>query len=139
MRGKQNGFTLIELLMVLGVIGILAAIAYPSYQQYVTRTKRADAMAELQNIGQLIESRKLAAGRGGYKNLDPSAFAKRYPASGNVLYNIEIQDLQTGRWTIVATPPSGSLQQKDGVLSLRFDGQKCRKNVCGMGDEWKND
>lgn len=66
---KQQGFTLIEVIIVVVIIAILAAIAIPSYQDYVVRTKRADMMTELQNIGRQLEARKLAVGRGGYRAL----------------------------------------------------------------------
>lgn len=47
MRHFRPGFSLIELLIALAVLGILAAICYPSYQQYVLRTYRAEATAQL--------------------------------------------------------------------------------------------
>jgi len=44
MRKKRHlGFTFIELMLVVSVVGILAAIAFPGYQDYVIRSKIAEA------------------------------------------------------------------------------------------------
>lgn len=43
----SGGFSLVELMVVVAVLGILASIAVPSYQEYVLRSKLADALSSL--------------------------------------------------------------------------------------------
>jgi type IV pilus assembly protein PilE len=52
---RLAGFTLIELVIVVGVIGVLAVIAYPSFQDSVRKSRRADAIAGLNQLQQLQE------------------------------------------------------------------------------------
>ena len=40
---RPRGFTLIELMIVVAVVAILSAIGYPSYQQFILKSRRADA------------------------------------------------------------------------------------------------
>lgn len=54
-RTRTKGFTLIELMIAVVIVGILAAIAYPSYSNYVQKSRRAEAQAELLRIAQLQE------------------------------------------------------------------------------------
>ena len=64
-QDKQSGFTLIEILIVVGMVGILAAIAYPSYQDYILKSRRADAkvcLSQAAAIQERIFSEKFSYG-----------------------------------------------------------------------------
>ena len=45
-----RGFTLIEVVVVTVIIGLLAAIAIPQYNEYIARSRRADAQAFLLDV-----------------------------------------------------------------------------------------
>ena len=44
---RIKGFTLIELMIVVAIVGILAGVGYPSYTQYITDSRRTEAMTLL--------------------------------------------------------------------------------------------
>ena len=54
-RRLLSGFTLIELVIVVAVVAVLALIAYPSFQDVVRKSRRADAVAGLNQLQQLQE------------------------------------------------------------------------------------
>ena len=146
---KHQGFTLIEIMVVVAIIAVLAAVAYPSYERYIVKTKRTDMMSEMQNIGLQIESRKLA--QGSYSAISvgiKDEFAIEYPRQGDKLYDVTINPIPlappdntlTDKWNVTATPKPTSQMTNDGILTLNYQGIKCRgtgvNKKCGTGDEW---
>jgi len=133
---SQYGFTLIELLIIVAILGILAAIAYPSYIGYIEKGHRADTMNEMQNIASQIQARKLA--QGSYSNALKTGLGGAYPRDNNAVYTIAITpDPLTDKWTITATPITGTRMAGDGNLTLNYRGIKCRATACGTGEEWR--
>tara|TARA_R110002072_G_scaffold48617_5_gene132887 strand:- start:636 stop:1088 length:453 start_codon:yes stop_codon:yes gene_type:complete len=55
LRTRVRGFTLIELMIVIVIIAVLASVALPSYQNYVVRTNRTAAQADLLAAAQAME------------------------------------------------------------------------------------
>lgn len=136
----NKGFTLIELMIVVAVIGVLAAIAYPNYQNYVIKTKRANMMADLQNMASQIESKKMMHGT--YANIPNTALATittSLSGDSQGLYTVALTPAPlTNQWVLTATPVATAQMHADGNLILHANGQKCRGSVCGMNDEWRD-
>jgi len=134
----NTGFTLVELIVVIAIIGILAAIAYPSYQQYLVKTRRADAMAVLQQFGNAMErqymSRNsyLGAGTcnssGGVANSACAPAASIFPSQAPLdgsrrYYDLTILDTVTATaYRLRATPIAGTTQATDGIIELDSTG-----------------
>ncbi len=55
MRPRQAGFTLVELLMAVAIGALLFAIAVPAYQEYIDRSRTAQAMADIGQLDMRIE------------------------------------------------------------------------------------
>ncbi|MDH5432952.1 MAG: type IV pilin protein [Gammaproteobacteria bacterium] len=121
---KQFGFSLIELMVVVAIVGILASIAYPSYQNYVIKSKRADAMAALMNAAQAMERYKVNNYNYSVANLG-TVFATTVPTDGGAApyYLLSITNVTNKTYTLVAEP-TGSMLGKDGNLTLSHTGAK---------------
>jgi type IV pilus assembly protein PilA len=50
LRASRAGFTLTELMITVAIIGILAAIAIPNFVSYQNRSKRSEAMTNLEAV-----------------------------------------------------------------------------------------
>ena len=51
MNKVHRGFTLIELMIVVAIVGILATVAIPAFMDYVKRSKKSEAVLQLNKIG----------------------------------------------------------------------------------------
>ena len=133
-HGRRAGFTLIELMIAVVVVAILAAIAYPSYQDHLRKGRRAAAQAFLVEAGSkqqqyLLDARKYAVGTDAIKTLNMTV-----PATVSQFYTITVEPeapTVPPTYRIVATPISGSVQVKDGALTLAQDGAKTRGGNAG--------
>ena len=90
---RDSGFTLIELMIVVAIVGLLAAVALPSYSNYIKRSQRADARAQLLQAAQYMN--KFYAANDSYSVArDGNAVAlparlQISPADGTRLYQLD--------------------------------------------------
>ena len=125
-----NGFTLIELMIVVVVIGILAAIATPNYQDYLKKSRRADATGTLTSFSAAMEryytqhNSYLGTVQGAAPGAPlASLFASQAPVdSASKSYDLTIQSLSTRSFTLRAMPINS--QQDDGYLELLSTGAR---------------
>ncbi|RJO67780.1 MAG: prepilin-type N-terminal cleavage/methylation domain-containing protein [Myxococcales bacterium] len=76
-RRPRSGFTLIDLMVAVAIIGVLAAVAIPVYQDYVKRSREAEAFNTLGDI--MVAQRAYRADQGlGAGNYAASMTALRW-------------------------------------------------------------
>lgn len=114
-------------MVTVAVIGILAAVAMPSYTQYVMRSKRSAAQAQMMDIANLQQQFLLANRIYADKTaLESNGYALPSEVSVAYSYDIAVGTGAAPSFTITFTP-SGS-QTGDGALSLSSEGVKSPAN-----------
>ena len=121
---NSKGFTLIELLIVVAILGILAAIVYPSYRQYVLKSHRSDAQADMLEAAQNLERCYTA-------NLSYQACSAVVPATAGTAYTLQLSDLDLDldllpgqTYTLIAEPIGNQNDDPCGTLELQHTGVK---------------
>lgn len=125
------GFTLIELLIVISIVGVLVRLAMPAYTDYMTRSRRTDAKAMLQQVSFFMERNQAATFR---YDRDPSGTAidstalsgrgmGRTPASGTAAYLVTFATgyPTTTGYVLLATPQGSQATLDAGCGTLAID------------------
>ncbi|SOD28100.1 type IV pilus assembly protein PilE [Variovorax sp. YR752] len=122
-KRKTGGFTLIELMITVAIVAILAAVALPSYRQYVVRSKRSAAQAQMMDIANRQQQFLLANRSYADKTaLTASGYALPAEVNSNYSYDIVLTTTGVPGYTLTLTPIGG--QTGDGALTLNSDGVK---------------
>ncbi|MET3378033.1 MULTISPECIES: type IV pilin protein [Variovorax] len=122
-KRKTGGFTLIELMITVAIVAILAAIALPSYRQYIVRSKRSAAQAQMMDIANRQQQFLLANRNYADKTaLTASGYALPAEVNSNYSYDIVLSTTGVPGYTLTLTPIGG--QTGDGALTLNSDGVK---------------
>ncbi|AWM60550.1 prepilin-type N-terminal cleavage/methylation domain-containing protein [Stutzerimonas stutzeri] len=122
-RYKARGFTLIEVMIVVVIIGILASIALPNYRQYVIRSNRTAAQAQMLDIANrqqhfLLANRAYADAAA----LTASGFSLSGEVSPHYSFDVTVGSGTVPSYLITFTA-IGS-QASDGDLTLNNEGVK---------------
>lgn len=92
----KKGFSLTELMIVVALIGIIAGIAIPSYNNYMQRTRRAEAISALETLA-LYEEKHFAE-FGSYNSIAGLAAVGYIDPNGDAKRNYQINVIPNATW-----------------------------------------
>lgn len=110
MARRLSGFTLIEVMIVVVIVGILAAVALPSFRDQLRKSRRSEAIAEVQRLQ--LEMEKWRSNNASYANSSPASV--RYPAGSTTIanYAFTITGQTATAYTITATASNDQANDK---------------------------
>lgn len=139
-RSAQRGFTLVELLITVAIIGILAAIAYPNYNDYMTKSRRAEAKTLLSDIAARQEQYFLD-NRRYTNNLADLRYATNTDGSVNsekAYYAVSVDPatFTTTSYLLTAVPDPAGAQASDPCGTLTLTEAGVRGHAVGGENCW---
>lgn len=129
MKLRIAGFTLTELIIVLAIIAILGAIAFPAYNDYVTKTRRADAQVALLDLATRMD--RFFTNNNTYVGATLAGIGMP-AATPEGFYNLAITAQGATNYTIQATPVGAQLADDTECASFTYD-DLGTKGVTGTG------
>lgn len=127
---KNAGFTLIEIMITVAIIGILAAIALPSYQEYIAKSRRAEATTVMLEAGQYM--RRYYSANDSFTTTLPSGLTN-IPRDQSTNQNYKVAaTVNTTSFTITATVQSTGPMANDKCGTYSFTSQGAKLNTKGV-------
>jgi type IV pilus assembly protein PilE len=113
MRRQISGFTLIELMIVLVILGVLVTIALPGYQDYVRKSRRAEAIALMLDL-QLTQEKYRANNISYASSLSAMGVTASYVTNqvSATYYTINTTSATNNTYTITATAAGKQVNDK---------------------------
>jgi type IV pilus assembly protein PilE len=115
-RGGGAGFTLVEVCVVTAIVGLLAVCSWPALGDYLTRSRRADAVAALTKVQLAQEA--FHANHGVYAGQLSSLVGAAASASPEGLYAIVLRSHGPTSYEALATARADGPMASDAACAV---------------------